>query len=181
MSRKQRRAHLQPVGVGKLDPLARKPRDPFMCDLPCPDPVKCRREGCTNVKAGKVSPPLSELAQRFGNDAVDTGQGFWDTPPKLTDADAAFGVRNWRQYLPPWTALTKDEQQGRGPWCEAVSNLFFNGGKLVDHGITIKPDINRTDVHRYMRAMLQDFGPPHEHKIGGIAHMLKKWCIYKKG
>lgn len=145
MSRKQRRAHLQPESRPKFD---------------------------------TVSPPLSELAQRFGNDAVDTRQGFWDTPPKLTDADASWGVHNWRQYLPPWASLTKDEQQGRGPWCDAVSSLFFNGGKLADHGITVKPDINSADVHRYMKAMLQDWSPPHEHKIGGIAHMLKKWCTY---
>lgn len=98
-----------------------------------------------------------------------------DEIPEVSDADCAFQGR-WRELLPKWEDLTKDEKHYRGPFCEAVSSLFFSGGKLTDHGITFKPGVDGTKVMRYIRATLGDFGPSHEHKIGGIAHMLAKWC-----
>lgn len=77
------------------------------------------------------------------------------------------------------SALTPDERSMHGPFCDAVSSLFFSGGKLSDHGIAIKSGIDGVKVMRYIRATLGDFGPSHEHKIGGIAHMLAKWCTIK--
>lgn len=100
-----------------------------------------------------------------------------DDIPEVTDADCAFPTR-WRQLLPKWDDLSDEEKRYRGPFCDAVSSIFFKGGKLADHGIIVKPGVDSVKVHRYIRATLGDFGPSHEHKIGGIAHMLKKWCDY---
>lgn len=98
--------------------------------------------------------------------------------PEVSDADCVFQGR-WRELLPKWEDLTKEEQAMRGPFCDALSSIFFKGGKLVDHGIHVKDGFDSAKVHRYIKATLGDFGPSHEHKIGGIAHMLKKWCVYK--
>lgn len=95
--------------------------------------------------------------------------------PEVTDADCAFPTR-WQTLLPKWEDLTKDEKACRGPFCDAISRVFFSGGKLADHGITFKDGVDSRKVHRYLRATMGDFGPSHEHKIGGIAHMLAQWC-----
>lgn len=98
--------------------------------------------------------------------------------PEVSDLDCAFQGR-WRELLPKWADLTDEEKRGNGPFCDAVSSIFFSGGKLADHGIHIKDGVDGVKVHRYLRATLGDFGPSHEHKIGGIAHMLAKWCDYR--
>ena len=97
--------------------------------------------------------------------------------PEVDDLDCVFQTR-WRDLLPKWADLTKEEQAMRGPFCDALSALFFSGGKLADHGITVKAGFDTAKIYRYIRATLGDFGPSHEHKIGGIAHMLAKWCDY---
>ena len=107
-----------------------------------------------------------------------TAQGKWSPDgaiPDVSDLDCAFPTR-WRELLPPMNDLTHDERQARGPFCDALSSLFFSGGKLSDHGIAPKPGVDMVKVMRYIRATLGDFGPSHEHKIGGIAHALAKWC-----
>ena len=129
MSRKHRRAHLQPE---------------FR-----PEPVK----------VVKPKPPLND-------------GGI----PDVDNLDVMFQGR-WRELLPKWEDLTRQEQSGRGDaFCDALNSLFFSGGKLADHGITFKEGVDGTKVMRYIKATLGDFGPSHEHKIGGIAHMLKQWC-----
>ncbi len=98
--------------------------------------------------------------------------------PEVTDLDMAFPTR-WRELLPKIDELTKDERAMRGPFCDAISSIFYSGGKLSDHGITMKQGVDEAKVIRYVRATLCDWGPSQEHKIGGIAHMLAKWCEIK--
>lgn len=98
--------------------------------------------------------------------------------PEVDDLDIAFPTR-WRDLLPPQEDLTDDEWRGHTPFCKAIQSIFFRGGKLSDHGITMKPGVDGDKVMRYIRATLGDFGPKHEHKIGGIGHMLAKWCDHK--
>lgn len=97
--------------------------------------------------------------------------------PEVTAADMAFPTR-YRELLPKWEALTKDEQAMRGPFCDVVRVFFFKGGNPADY-LVPKTGVEMARVHRYLRATLGDFGPKHEHKIGGIAHMLAKWCDVK--
>lgn len=89
--------------------------------------------------------------------------------------DCVFPTK-WRELLPKWEDLTDEEKRCQGPYCRALQSLFFRGVRLSDHNIYVKPGIDESKVHRYIRATLGDFGPKHEHKIGGIAHMLAKWC-----
>ena len=98
--------------------------------------------------------------------------------PTVTDVDMAFPCR-WKELLPRWEELTQDEKRGHGPFCAAVSRLFYNGVRLEDVGVTPKPGVEGYLIDRYLKATLGDFGPKHEHKIGGIAHRLAEWCDYK--
>ncbi|MCB1506278.1 MAG: hypothetical protein KDJ47_14970 [Hyphomicrobiaceae bacterium] len=106
-----------------------------------------------------------------------TVEGKWNgvDVPDVSDLDCAFPCR-WRELLPQMEELSDDERRMRGPFCDALSSLFFGGGKLSDHGINVRDGYDETKVIRYIRATLGDFGPSHEHKIGGIAHALAKWC-----
>lgn len=98
-----------------------------------------------------------------------------DTIPEVSEVDIAFPTR-YRELLPKMEDLTEDERGMRGPFCDAASQFFYKGGTLESAGIRARDGVDATKVYRYMRATLGDWGPKHEHKIGGIGHMLAKWC-----
>lgn len=97
------------------------------------------------------------------------------TMPEVTDRDVMFAGRAM-ELLPKWEDLTREEQNCNGPFCEAAEALFFSGGTLAEHGIFPKPGVELRYVMRYLRATMPSFSPKHEHKIGGVGHMLAKWC-----
>lgn len=105
------------------------------------------------------------VKEKIGSDGI----------PNVDFLDVTFPSR-WQELLPEWEELTEEEKRGRTPFCEALQKLFFRGGKLSDYGIVPKPGINVGRVTQYVAATLGDWGPKHEHKIGGIGHMLAKWC-----
>jgi hypothetical protein len=120
---------------------------------------------------------MSSVAKSLGNygqeESIHTSG---DRIPEVGDLECAFPSR-YLELLPKWEDLSNDEKSGRGPFCDALQHLFFEGGRLSDFGIVPKPGHDIAKIMRYVRATLGDFGPKHEHKIGGIAHMLNKWCI----
>lgn len=99
------------------------------------------------------------------------------TPPKLTDAEVAFGCI---KHLPKREDLPEDFQRNwhrrDHPWCGPVSMLFYEGGSLAQHGLKIKAGLDKADVMRAIRAALCSFDPSHERKIGGIGFLLSQWC-----
>lgn len=95
--------------------------------------------------------------------------------PEATDVEMAFPSQH-EKLLPKWEDLTDEERSNSTVFCKAAQSLFFNGGKLEDFGVRIREGIEPTKVYRYLRATLPDWGPSHEHKVGGVGHMLAKWC-----
>ena len=95
--------------------------------------------------------------------------------PEVSDAEIAFPC-NYKTLLPKWSDLSESEKNMSGPFCKAATMLFYKGGRIEDHGLKIKSDLDSSKVYRYLKATLGDYGPKHEHKIGGIGHMLSKWC-----
>ena len=147
--------------------------------MPLPKPQANNRKARKLAeRRNSKSPALNAALGLELADKASTKKHISDGVPAVSDLDCAFPCR-WRELLPPWGDLTKEEQNQRGPFCEAVQSLFFKGGKLSDFGITPKPGIELLSVMRYLRATMGDFGPEHEHKIGGIGHMLAKWCDHK--
>lgn len=123
--------------------------------------------------------PTQVVMFKVSNDRITEEVLVGDKIPEVSDADIAFPSR-WRELLPPYNQLSKEDHNFNDPFHDAVSSLFFSGGRLSDYGIFPKEGNDLKKIMRYMRATLGDWGPKHEHKIGGIAHMLRKWCDYKK-
>lgn len=98
--------------------------------------------------------------------------------PEVSDLDMAFPTR-YRKLLPVWEQLTEEEQAGNNQYCHNLNQLFFRGGDMSKY-FTAKPGYDQTKIHRYIKATLGDYGPKHEHKIGGIAHALANWCVANK-
>ena len=101
--------------------------------------------------------------------------------PEFSDVDIAFPTKT---CLPPYDEVPDDFKgfRGRGdakPFVEAVSSLFFNGGKLADFGLTFKPGVDQTKAGRALRVCLGSWEPKHEHKIAGAAYLLSQWCDYR--
>lgn len=96
--------------------------------------------------------------------------------PTVTDLDMAFPTR-WKELLPKWEELTDDEKAGRGLFCKVAQAIAAGQDTLDIDGKEFepKPGIDINLVGRYLRATLGDYGPSHEHKIGGVAHRLAEW------
>lgn len=102
-----------------------------------------------------------------------------DEIPGVTGLDL-IACDRWEELLPPYESLTKEDRDWNDPFHHAVSSLFYKGGSLKQYNIVPKDPNNLGKIMAYIRATLGDFGPKHEHKIGGITHMLRKWCNHEK-
>lgn len=98
--------------------------------------------------------------------------------PEVGNRDIMFPSRAL-ELLPKWEELTREEQSMSGPFCHAAAALFHGGGTLAQQGLFPKPGVDLDKVMRFLRATLPDWGPKHEHKIGGVGQMLAKWCDHK--
>jgi hypothetical protein len=95
-------------------------------------------------------------------------------PPKFSDADVVlFGAR--LSEFPPFDDLPEEFRRRRHRCCEIAQNLFFNGGKLSDHGLKLKPGLKSEDVYRALSAWLSSFEPKHEHKIAAVGYAISEW------
>jgi len=93
---------------------------------------------------------------------------------KFNGLDAAFGA-DIKDY-PSREVIPEEFQRHRGTkFNEIVSALFFKGGSLSDHGVRIKPDIDRAAAMTAIRALLCSFAPKHEHKEATVAWCLSEW------
>ena len=86
------------------------------------------------------------------------------------DVDAAFGAR--LADYPPMSAVP----DGLSGYESVVSRIFFQGGKLADFGLSIKPSIDRAQAMTAIRALLSSWDPKHEHKTAVVAWCLSEWC-----
>lgn len=94
--------------------------------------------------------------------------------PDFDGPAVAFGA-SLRDY-PPYESIPEEFKSNRNRFNEITSKLFFNGGRLEDHGIRLKPDIDRNKAMRAIKAWLSSFDPKHEHKTATVAYALSEWC-----
>lgn len=107
------------------------------------------------------------------SEASRTPPVAYPVPDDLKAVNVAFGAKR-KHYL---TREQLKDWYGRGTrFHEAAQSLFFNGGKLADHGLAFKPDIDRDKAMLALRALLCSFEPKHEIKIGTVAVALANWC-----
>jgi hypothetical protein len=97
---------------------------------------------------------------------------FW----QADEAEATFGA-NRRRYAvlsngeaDAVARQLRDEER-------AFHSLFFNGGRLADHGFQWKPEIARDNKpYLTLRALMCSFDPSHEVKTATVALALHHWC-----
>jgi hypothetical protein len=143
------------------------------------DNHKARRKA-KRAKAKAEGHPINEMPKRFViENSKEECLNNDNVIPEVSDLDVAFPAR-WRELLPAPEELTQEDNNWNDPFHRAVSSLFSKGGTLEEFGIYPKPGYDVRKVMRYIKATLGDWGPKHEHKIGGIAHMLRIWCDYRK-
>lgn len=94
--------------------------------------------------------------------------------PAFSDAEVAFGASE-KHYLGR-SAIPAEFYNGRHAMCDVASSLFFKGGKLADHGIKFKDDIDQLAAMKAIRALLGSWAPKHEIKIGTVGIALANWC-----
>ncbi|MFV1591263.1 hypothetical protein VWZ88_01685 [Phaeobacter sp. JH20_36] len=82
--------------------------------------------------------------------------------PKMSALHAAFGAEI--DAYPPYEQIPEEYRRGRGEGCKIAMKLFFEGGKLSDHGRAIKAGVDEGVFYTTLRAYLCSWAPKHEHK-----------------
>lgn len=92
---------------------------------------------------------------------------LWD----VTDLDQAFGPRiTWPDRLDPEVRAVPRQ------YTDAVSTLFFRGGRLADVGFALRPDVDAKRFYGCLRAILGSFDPPHEVKEAVAGSLVARYC-----
>lgn len=94
--------------------------------------------------------------------------------PDFNGVDATFGAG--RNAYPAYEVIPEQFRRGNTPFNNAVSGLFFKGGKLEDFGLRLKADTNRQRFFTAMRALLCSFEPKHELKEATVAWLLSEYA-----
>jgi hypothetical protein len=92
----------------------------------------------------------------------------------FTDLDAAFGA-NESDY-PPYESIPIEHRRG-GLYADIFGKLFFNGGKLSDHNLKLRDDVNSASFYTALRALMSSFAPKHEVKEATVAWFLAEYTV----
>lgn len=91
----------------------------------------------------------------------------------FTDLDMVFGA-DLKDY-PPYDAIPEQFRRGNTAANDAVSSLFFRGGKLDDFGLRLKSGVDPNAFYGALKAMLCSFAPKHEHKEAACAWLVSEY------
>lgn len=95
------------------------------------------------------------------------------TVPAFDGLSAAFGAR--LNDYPKLEDIPAEFRKHDGRFQSIFSKLFFNGGKLEDHGLKLKTGISHRKAMTAIRAYMSSFDPKHEHKTATVAWALSEW------
>jgi hypothetical protein len=94
--------------------------------------------------------------------------------PDFDGIETVFGAGG--HAYPQYELIPEQFRRGNTPYNDAVSGLFFQGGKLEDFGLRLKADTNRARFFTTMRALLHSFEPKHELKEATVAWLLSEYA-----
>lgn len=104
--------------------------------------------------------------------------------PDLQRVDVIFGDI---KHMPKYETVPDEFKKGRGVFCDAISEWFFNGAQSATDGIKIggitfkaKPGVPAGKALAAIKAVLSSFEPKHEHKEAACAFMLSEWFDVQK-
>lgn len=137
--------------------------------------TKAKQLAMTQATGRKV--PRYEAERELERDRVKTTQE--STPLSLgshrfremDNGDAAFGAR--LSDYPPENTIPVEFHRHNNRYAEAVSTLFFRGGRLSDFGLNWKNPRN-VQYSIVLRALLSSFDPSHNHKTAAVAWFLSE-------
>jgi len=95
------------------------------------------------------------------------------TIPQQDRISAAFGA-DLNAY-PPLDAMPNEYRNGCAEGCIIASALFYRGGKLSDHGRTLKEGVPVGEFYTTLKALLSSFAPKHEQKIGAAGLLIDNY------
>lgn len=82
--------------------------------------------------------------------------------PEMGAPDAVFGARI--DAYPPYEQIPEEFCSYGSAACEVAMKLFYEGGKLSDHGRVIKAGVDEGTFYTTLNAYLCSWAPKHEHK-----------------
>jgi hypothetical protein len=88
----------------------------------------------------------------------------------MGDMDAAFGAK--REDYPAMEDIPEEHQNGESEGCKIFAMIFFNGGRLIDHGRVIRNEVDRNDFMTTLQALMKSFDVKHE-----VKHATCGWFI----
>lgn len=93
-------------------------------------------------------------------------------PADVNDVDIAFGNAD---VIPDIKLVPEEFRKNwtRNPWCEVVSDLFYQGGD-VGSWVAVE-GVDKQKALRHFRAVLGSFAPKHEDKTAICGWMLSMW------
>lgn len=98
--------------------------------------------------------------------------------PKVSTVEMAFPATAM-DYLPPWDILPEEfRENGHNAWMTLANTWFHSTRSLADRKLqlALKEDIDMDDLRNLIHVCMRSYAPKHEHKIGGVAYMLSRWC-----
>jgi hypothetical protein len=101
----------------------------------------------------------------------------FDQPNRISKAQQVFAANVVDTLMPPMAEIPDDFQQGRTPWNEFISTLFFRGSARAfeDWELTINPDVDGQLAFTHISTILRSFEPKHEHKEAAAAWLASRW------
>ena len=91
----------------------------------------------------------------------------------FTGFDMVFGA-DLEDY-PPYDAIPEQFRRGNTAANDAVSTLFFRGGKIDEFGLRLKSGVDPNAFYGALKAMLCSFAPKYEHKEAACAWLVSEY------
>lgn len=60
-------------------------------------------------------------------------------------------------------------------WEKVADALFFNGGKVEDHGLKLREGIDKATAYNTLRWLLSSWEPKQEQKSATVGFVISKW------
>lgn len=91
--------------------------------------------------------------------------------PTLDPLKCAFGAPS--SAYPKMEDIPEEHRSMRSNGCEVFSKLFFSGGRLSDHGLKLKDDVDSDAFYFALRALMSSWEPKHEVKTATCGWLIE--------
>jgi hypothetical protein len=79
-----------------------------------------------------------------------------------------------RDY-PAMADIPSTHTSGRSKGCKVFSELFYGGGRLGDHGLRLKTEVDSGKFYTTLRALMASYAPKHEIKEATCGWLIEEY------